>query len=76
MMMLRIPLSTLSSAGITGELQVEAMIVMMTVLRKRMRKKSSKVVSNSSLVGHTSGSLTILPTEGLLITIRQGWQTL
>jgi hypothetical protein len=73
---LRIPLTTLSLAGVTGELQVEAMIVMMTVLRKRMRKKSSKVVSSSSLVGRTSGSLTILPTEGLLITIRQGWQTL
>jgi hypothetical protein len=56
-------------------LQVEAMIVMMTMMRKRMRKKSSKVVS-ISLVGHTSGSLTILPTEGLLIIIRQGWQTL
>jgi hypothetical protein len=54
-------------------LQVEAMIVMMTVLRKRMRKKSSKVVSSSSLVGHTSGSLTILPTEGPLIIIRQEW---
>jgi uncharacterized protein with PhoU and TrkA domain len=71
-----IPLSTLSSAGVTEELQMKAMIVMMTVLRKRMRKKRSKVVSNSILVGHTLGSLTILPTEGLLIIIRQGWQTL
>jgi hypothetical protein len=43
--------------------------------KEEMRKKSSKVVS-SSLVGHTSGSLTILPIEGLLIIIRQGWQTL
>jgi hypothetical protein len=68
--MLRIHLSTLSSASVTRELQVEAMIVMMIVLRKRMRKKSSKVVSSSSLVGHTSGSLTILPTESLLIIIR------
>jgi hypothetical protein len=46
MMMLRIPFSTLSSAGEIGELQVEAMIAMMTVLMKRMRKKSSKVVSS------------------------------
>jgi hypothetical protein len=52
------------------------MIVMMTVLRKRMSKKSSKVVSSSSLVGHTSGSLTILPIEGQLIIIRQEWQRL
>jgi hypothetical protein len=52
------------------------MTMMMIVLRKRMRKKSSKVVSSNSLVGHTSGSLTILPTEGLLIIIKQEWQTL
>jgi hypothetical protein len=71
MMMWTILLSTLSKAGVTGELQVEAMIVMLTVLRKRMMKKSSKVIS-SSLVGHTSESLTILPREGLLIIIRQG----
>jgi hypothetical protein len=37
MMMWRIPLSTLSSAGVTGELQVEAMKVMVTVLRKRKK---------------------------------------
>jgi hypothetical protein len=55
---------------------VEEMIAMMTVMRKRMRKKSSKVVNSSSLVGHTSESLTILPTEGPLIIIRQRWQTL
>jgi hypothetical protein len=45
-----------------------------TVLRKRKREKNRGVVM-SSLVGHTSGSLTILPTEGQLIIIRRRWQT-
>jgi hypothetical protein len=75
MMMWRIPLSTLSSASVNGELKVEAMRVMLIAWRKRKRKKNSKVVINS-LVGHISESLTILPTEGLLTIIRQGWQTL
>jgi hypothetical protein len=52
-------------------LKVEAMRVMVTVLRKRKRKKNRGVVT-SSLVSPISESLTILPTEGLLIIIRQG----
>jgi hypothetical protein len=71
MMMLRIPLSTLSSAGVTEEWQVEEMKVMVIVLKKRKRKKNSEVAI-SGLVGHTSESLTILPTEGLLVIIRHG----
>jgi hypothetical protein len=45
--------------------------VMVIVLKKRKRKKNSEVAI-SGLVGHTSESLTILPTEGLLVIIRHG----
>jgi RNA polymerase-interacting CarD/CdnL/TRCF family regulator len=39
MMMWRIPLSILSSAGVRRVLEVEEMTVMVIVLRKRKRKK-------------------------------------
>jgi hypothetical protein len=45
--------------------------VMVIVLKKRKRKKNSEVAI-SGLVGHTLESLTILPTEGLLVIIRHG----
>jgi hypothetical protein len=58
-------------------LKVEEMTVTVTVLRKRKRKrKKNGGVVISSLVSPISESLTTLPTEGLLIIIRQGWQTL
>jgi hypothetical protein len=75
MMMGRIPFLILSSAGVRRVLKVEEMTVTVTVLRKRKRKKNGGVVI-SSLVSPISESLTTLPTEGLLIIIRQGWQTL
>jgi hypothetical protein len=48
----------------------EVMTVMVTMLRKSMRKRNKGVVI-SSLVDLISESPTILPTEDLLIIIRQ-----
>jgi hypothetical protein len=56
-------------------LKEEVMTVMVIVLRKSMRKRNRGVVI-SSLVSLISESPTILPTEDLLIIIRQGWWTL
>jgi hypothetical protein len=70
-MMWRIPLLILRFAGVSRELKVEVVTVMVIMLRK---KNIGVVIS--SLAGLTSESLTIIPTEGLLIIISQGWQTL
>jgi hypothetical protein len=70
MMMWRIPLLIMRSAGISREMKEEVMTVMVTMLRKSMRKRNKGVVI-SSLVDLISESPTILPTEDLLIIIRQ-----
>jgi hypothetical protein len=71
MMMWRIPLLIMRSAGISREMKEEVMTVMVTMLRKSMRKRNKGVVI-SSLVDLISESPTILPTEDLLIIRQDG----